>query len=830
MSDNVNNQRGLENLKREILEDIDQFLLDDESPRQIIKQENAKAKALDVLDRLIQEDLSHLTLLTVLNKTKNEDKENPPELERSAKLISKQISEHPSQLSDYVLDLRSVKKNLKTQTKPEQIHNRPTEQEHVVELKPKKEKLSKSTTRPLWRAPKILFPSCHLNWARLNFYQIAKRTIAFALITTLVLLPIRGIFFYEQVSNDKSRIFEYGRDGLLKLQSGVISASENSYDAAQSDFVQSLQSFEQAQSIINNYHRTLLDASAWLPGIGKPMSFGRSLLSVSTNISQAAATLSKQVQEGASPTEYLAVIDDNIIKTLPYLEEANKDLSGNSLSAVPDELKPQLRALQQQLPEIITNLKTLDRIFSVLSSFLGQDREKRYLLLFQNNNELRATGGFIGSIALVDVFRGEMVKMEIPQGGTYDLSAGQKQYIKAPKALSVINPHFNIWDANWWPDFPTSAKKINDFYVQIGESSLDGVIAINADVLKQLLTIIGPIYLDKYQLTVTADNLYQVIQQEVEVNYDKQANQPKAIIADLAPLILERLYGDRDRQPALLTNFFKMLFEKNILLYSNDANEESRLKNLAWAGEMVSNDRDFLGVVNTNIAGGKTDNNIFQTIDHQAEVRPNGDIINTVRITRTNRDAGNNPFAGLDGGNVSYLRLYVPLGSEFIEAIGFDSLPEGYFHASSPGVRIDPLIAQEEQNTLLDRTTGTEVYTSLDKTVFANWMTLAPGQSKTVSVKYKLPFKLKLRDNLVNNWWNILLDKGWHLDDYSLVAWKQPGLQNTSFNSTVLLPEGVKVIWDNATDSSSLSVTNALVTYTQNLDQDAYYGFIAATK
>jgi len=460
---------------------------------------------------------------------------------------------------------------------------------------------------------------------------------------------------------------------------------------------------------------------------------------------------------------------------------------------------------------------------------LGHDTEKRYLVLFQNNNELRATGGFIGSISMFDVYQGQINNIETPEGGTYDLDAGQIVKYKAPQALSLINPYFNIWDANWWADFPTSAEKITTMYESSSGSSINGVIAINAEVLRELLLVLGPIEMEEYGVTISANNLYAVLQEEVELNSGEENSKPKAIISDLVPKVLEELLTNYEKQKDIIAVFAGMLASKDIQVYSTDKDIQNRINDFGWSGKMLNTDRDYLSVISTNIAGGKTDNDIYQTIDHQAEINTNGEIINTVKITRTNKGPLENPFAGIEGGNVSYLRVHVPLGSEFIESIGFDKLPDSYFNTVAPGARLDMDVAKEEEK-MVDVNSGTEMYQSLDKTVFANWMALKPGETKTALVKYKLPFNLDLEDPLINNWAQNLFQYDLQLDNYSLLVQSQSGSKNNIFNSSILIPSNLKVVWKNAYNEDNVGITENLVTYSEQLNRDQYFGFIVATK
>ncbi len=822
---------NIKEIKKDLVDDLDQFLFAEEDVLDAQKAREEKEKALAKLDKLIKQELSYDHILDKAKKdiiaVAQEEIKVPEKQPEPQAVYIESVNEVTSR-SSHVLDLRQTQR----------VQKRATLDKYKSAWQQGKEKLTakkdikKQKQEPTYHLPKLPTLSLEkyfyvdINLEPLKLKYFASKMLIFALVMAVILLPIRGLVFFGKLQDDKDKLLQFGKQGLVKLQAGVISASENSYEDAQIGFEDALLSFDQAQRTLDNYQEWMLEAAGTVPVVGKQLSLSRNMLTVANNISQAGSILNQSVQEDTNLTEYLSIVHNQVKDTLPYLKAAQNDLQNISISDLPLELRPHFDGLKNYLPTVTEDLESLDETFSLLVGLLGHDSEKRYLILFQNNNELRATGGFIGSFSLLDVYQGKIVGLETPGGGTYDLDAGQKKLAKAPKALSLINQYFNIWDANWWPDYPTSAKKIEGMYEDASQSSIDGVIAINASVLKNLLEVIGPIELEEYQVTITAENLFTILQQEVELNYDKDENKPKAIIADLVPKVLEQLLSGTEKQPAMMTTLAKMLANKQIQIYSDDSATQKKLGDFGWAGKMASYDKDYLNVISTNIAGGKTDNDIFQAIDHKVEIASNGEMVATVKITRTNQGSQDNPLAGIDGGNVSYMRIYTPLGSKFIESIGFDKIPEVYFRTAEVKADSDPDIAREEDGMLIDGDSNTEIYQSLDKTVFANWMTLAPGESKTVMVKYKLPTKLELGNPLVTNWWDKILMDNLNLDNYNLVIQSQSGAQNTTYNATIVLPPNFKVVWNNASDKDSMSVNETVVTYSQSLEQDQYLGFI----
>lgn len=819
-------------IKQEILAELDSFLMESQVT-QIQAEPSidlARTKALRELDRLIKQDLSASEILTRLKSRSTNNSSNS---------LDSVVSDFYSSI--HVVDLRHdyhkqlPKKNKLFGTlfrKPKEvleIENKTTQTLEsevpvaieqitpVVELEAK-EALPAVVVEP--QAQPNIEHKTPKKEASVAYRLAFQKTAVIALITSFVLLPIQGIIFFGQWQTDKGRLLDYGQSGFLSFKSGILKASSNSYREADVDFENALVNFGNAKNILNNYEAKFLNIGDKLPLIGDTIKSGENILEISSSLSQAAKIINQKREYSIKLTDYIVVLNQQLDELLPLLDDTNKRL--DKIVAVPDELRLELVCLKKDLEPILLNLHELKTVTMALETLLGSEQEQRYLLLFQNNNELRAAGGFIGSYALVDVHQGRIVQMEIPKGGTYDLAAGQKKKWRSPEALAIVSYTFNIWDANWWPDFPTSAKKITKLFSENSGSSVDGVISINATVLQKLLAITGPIDFPEYNTQVNAENIIDVLQNEIEGKRNEA--KPKTIISDLAPKILEKIFVVSSHPETMFSLLAEILQNKDLQIYSTDQNIDQKISELGWRGEMMETDRDYLWVVSSNIAGGKTDLKINQLIEHQAVIDENGEIINTLKITRSNDGSPDNPFAGLEGANVSYLRFFVPEGSQLISASGFDDIPEYYF-SDNKHYDVDPDLLKEESK-LVDKESKTEIFTSLNRTVFANWQMLKSGETKTVTLTYKLPFTLNLGNQLTNDWKKIFLASSRHFDRYSLLVQSQSGQHQTILDSQVILPQSSRVIWQTANDENNIQVQNQRIYYNQQLDSDQYFGLV----
>jgi len=409
-----------------------------------------------------------------------------------------------------------------------------------------------------------------------------------------------------------------------------------------------------------------------------------------------------------------------------------------------------------------------------------------------------------------------------------------KVRVAAPEPLWLVDTLWHFWDANWWPDWPATARNLMWFYEKSDGPSVDGVISVTPTVMEDLLRVTGPIDLSaEYGLVINADNFWENIQSVTEqptlakTNPDFVAslpttwpavktalplrqgleanagNKPKKIIGDLLVKILEVL-------PQKLTpeNLVKImaLFENNmagkqILVYFQDPALQAAAAERNWTGEVRSADKDYLLVVNTNIAGQKTDRLISEQIEHESAIAADGSIIDTLRISRTHHGIKGTPLTGVR--NVDWLRVYVPAGSELLSADGFRAPDPAYLQDRPDGsLSSSPLLA-EENAAALDTESGAKIYGESGKTVFANWLMLDPGETVTVTLRYRLPFNL-YETKRPDGWLERL--NGWlnpgaaELLSYSLLVQKQPGAAADDFTSRLVLPPDVRVFWRHPDD------------------------------
>jgi len=664
-----------------------------------------------------------------------------------------------------------------------------------------------------------------------------KALASFVAISFVLALPLQALTYYEQLQDTHRKILDIAARALNQLKSGQRATTEFNLESADKEFKKAENSFLTAQNEINQINLIITSIIRIMPEKGKTFESGEALIKAGKNISEISQSFTEIIDNlsisETSLTDKIILIQDKLKSILPEIEITINDLAKVNIKTIPEDNREAFLKIRGALPLLKKSLDEFLNISNLFLEILGEKRTKRYLFLFQNNNEIRPTGGFLGSFALIDIDRGKIKKMEVPSGGSYDLKGNLKEKVISPEPLHLVNPHWQFQDANWFADFPTSAKKIIWFYEKSGGPSVDGVIAINATLIKELLKITGPIEMPKYNKIIDDQNFLRETQKAVEIEYENE-NKPKQFIADLAPKLIDKILNlERGKVFDLILLFQNALQNKDLIFYSTEPEVQQSILKFGWGGEIkfLLPKSDYLFIVNANVGGGKTDLVIKQKIKHQSDVLEDGSIIDNLTITRTHEGERDDPFTGIK--NIDYLRVYVPEGSVFLEAKGFEKPASLYFLNPDEDYKEDLDLKKIEEGAIIDPLSKTIINNEFGRTVFANWIQLEPGETKTVILRYKLPFKLKAKPKILlpeETWLQkIKKELGFYEEPKNLIYYtfllqKQPGAANIEFSNNLNLPKNLKVYFKYP-PNLSIDQNNKLE-FTSSLESDEVYGLI----
>ncbi len=356
-----------------------------------------------------------------------------------------------------------------------------------------------------------------------------------------------------------------------------------------------------------------------------------------------------------------------------------------------------------------TNGTASAQLFSVVGSLLGFDSPHTYLLLFENNTELRPGGGFIGVYAVIHVNKGHFRIDKIDGTENLDNATSSNTLPMPPvplkKYLGVSHWYFR--DSNWSPDFPTTARQaLTLFSLEHGTNAknIDAVIAVTPTVLEDILHVTGPVIADG--MTFTSANVTQQLEYQVEYGYHQQ-NIPFKDRKDLVRTLFTAI-GNKLRVSVILhyQNFLKLLkkwaVQKQLMLYSTNSSLDSTFHKFQLDGTVVTSTEDYLLWVDANLGSLKTDHAINRTLSYS--FTPTGTTY-LARVTMTYHHTGT--FDWRTTRYRDYVRVYVPDGSVFV--------------------------------TTTNNVAPVDTGTNLGKTWFGTFISVEPGTTKSLTFQYLLP-------------------------------------------------------------------------------------------
>ncbi len=567
-------------------------------------------------------------------------------------------------------------------------------------------------------------------------FSFARAVVGFAALALVVTLPANAVALYRSASAQKTAATDASQAAISSVMAAAKSGS----------VPQSADALKQASSRFRQADALLSDVSALALGIASvvPTKYrsARALLEVGDKSSEAGRLLALGLDKVfADPDRRLDERLDSMgayaRTSLTLLSDASKAAASVDVNAVPAEQRGQVTSLLTNLHDSTQAVQEFSALAESLSMMVGRDHLRKYLVVFQNQTELRPTGGFMGSFAEITFDRGAIKSIRVPPGGTYDLKGQLTERIAPPQPLQLVSPLWQFQDANWSPDFPTSAEKIRWFWSKSGQSTVDGVIAVNASVMEKMLALTGPIEMPEYGKTIDKDSFLLETQKAVELEYDKVNNTPKKFVGDLGMKLLEKIKTmDRSGWLGMMRVLSDSLETKDIQVAFSNADEEALAERYGWSGRIKPTFGDALALIETNVAGQKTDGVVTESVAHKVDIQEDGSIEDTVTLNRAHQGTKGELFSGVR--NVVYLRAYVPKGSTLIEATGFETPDKKLFKTLEDDVLPDAKTSAIESTQKVwspDVTTSEEG----DRSVIAGWLQLDPGDSQVVTLRYKLP-------------------------------------------------------------------------------------------
>jgi hypothetical protein len=379
--------------------------------------------------------------------------------------------------------------------------------------------------------------------------------------------------------------------------------------------------------------------------------------------------------------------------------------------------------------------KEISALDQLVQKFTAKDGQTRtFMFLLQNNMELRPGGGFLGQYAIFKIKDGQIISSFFEDANLLDQKIEQKVTPPYPLTRMMQLKRWKFRDSNFSPDFPANVEKAKYFYrLAGGGGNFDGVIAVNASVLNDVLDITGPITLPD-GIILTKDNAVLKLEEVVEKKYildpELDTQNRKAIMKSLTDILSNKLIT-LGNIPKLAEFAHIEMQKKNIMLNFSDPELQKTVEDVFWAGEVAKDwGGDYLMLTDANMGALKTDYFMKRELTYNVDLTQAKPVVTVNYLYKNTATLGDWRTSDYH----TYLRIYTPKGSNFLERkmVGYPTISEE-FNKTSFGVIVHSII-----NSQTDGMFKYELPSTIDK---KNYRLLIQKQSGVDDVPVKVHVK-----------------------------------------------------------------------------------------
>lgn len=412
--------------------------------------------------------------------------------------------------------------------------------------------------------------------------------------------------------------------------------------------------------------------------------------------------------------------------------------------------------LRKKIKNAVSAVAAGEKLLSHADLLLGKDGKRKYLLLFENNMELRPGGGFIGSFGIAKLSDYTMTSLEVKD--VYEADGQLKVHVEPPSPLSTYlhQPHWFLRDSNFSPDFRQNFNQAEFFLEkELKENGFDGAVGITTTGLNAIIAAFGEIYVPDYDEKITSDNFYIKTQTRAEKNFFPGSIQKKSFLSSLTRAIIANFENASIKDVGAAIK--QSLDEKHIVISMKDEVFADTADIINWNGKLIaprcpaavsSCISDHLFPIDANVGVNKANFFISRLVDVKTKIDTEGIINHTLSMTYKNES----PADVFPGGTYkNYFQLYLPRDVAIDEITKNRTLVGGY-----------------------------EMRITDDFTIIGFYFEVAPQKTSIIKINYRLSQTIQKGTNT-----------------YQLVIQKQIGSINNDLVLETHIPRTISVVSKN---------------------------------
>jgi len=462
-------------------------------------------------------------------------------------------------------------------------------------------------------------------------------------------------------------------------------------------------------------------------------------------------------------------------------------------SWLPGRFRDDLNKLKEKLEIQKNGAEKMRELLKVLPEMIGVDGKRReYLVLLQNENEIRPSGGFVGSFAILAFEGGRFLNFQV--NDIYEADGQLRGHVEPPEEIKKYlgEAGWYMRDANWQASFPLVSRDVQWFLDKETGRKVDGVIGLNLASVKAVLGVIGEIFVPDFKEKVNENNLYEQAEFYSDNKFFAGSGQKASFLGGVSKQLMEEIKtaGGSEGQKLLMA-IVELLDRNEIQISFNNSEAAKVVAEAGWDGSIyegkcsltstgqVNCFADYLYIVEANLGVNKANYFLYRNIEREIEI---GEKIikNKLKIVYENTSKSSNWPAG-DYKN--YIRIYLPTESQAEEVNWSESGSGGKNIVSGENLKISQSGGKKEIGFLV---------------------TVPIGKKIEVEVKYSVGIDLSKVSSF----------------SYLNYVQKQSGYGETNMVSLVSIPDG----WEISAVNPVASVVGGKLLFNQKLDKDIKMG------
>jgi hypothetical protein len=522
-----------------------------------------------------------------------------------------------------------------------------------------------------------------------------------------------GIPLYQNYNAQYHHDMALAQNGVEHLQTAerlLKNLTQDSFDVnriteARQEFVESSGAFGQLKNDLDR----LPAVTTLVPKYGNMLSAAMHIVPLAIEISRAGLigcdTLTLVISSLHNPLDAtakgitmqdLAMVKQGVAQVQALLNTAVDQV--NHLKPadllVDPRIKVTITAFHTLLPIFKEGFQNIQTVLSLAPTLLGIGKPTSYLIELLDSTELRPGGGFIGNYGEATISNGKLSTINLTDTYLLDNAFTYSGHnIPFPSAYNwfPLAPSWSLRDSDLDADFPTSARYAEQIYhTEGGTNPVQGVIAITPGFIQGVLKITGPIYVDEYHETITAQNLintihYHQLNEQWNGGDVPSPDGHSSLRKRFTELLFEDLFAHlRQIAPADIPRFASLLLSslhtKDLQLYFNSNAAEELLQRYQLASAIQDPSGDSLFVVDANIIANKANGFMSYTLRDQVTIDSSGNAIHHTQLIYSwpfSQESLQNNYGGIKDTYRDYVRIYAPSDSVLMAQSGWVSQGNG---------------------------------------------------------------------------------------------------------------------------------------------------------